>query len=121
METNDFTPFAALSIGQAKEMITSIVVKAISDIKQRAQSSLKPESELMDADGTIRFLKEQGLPMTKATLYGNTSKKTIPFKRIGKRIVFSRKELLQWLESRTTRSETKSDAALRLSENARKR
>ena len=37
MEINDFAPFAALSIGQAKEIIAGIVHDAISDAKQKAQ------------------------------------------------------------------------------------
>ena len=115
MEINDFAPFAALSIGQAKEIIAGIVHDAISDAKQKAQA------EVMNIDDAVVFLKENGLPITKKSLYGKTFSGTIPFKRIGKRLVFSRKELLQWIESRTYRPHSQSDEALRLAESARKK
>ena len=99
MEINDFTPFAALSIGQAREIITGIVYNAISDAKQKAQPTQKQQAEVMNIDDAIEFLKENGLPITKKSLYGKTFSGAIPFKRIGKRLVFSRKELLQWLDS----------------------
>ena len=115
---NDSLPFAALTVGQVKKMVCGLVSQ---ELKKAVTPPKKPAPDIMNIDDTLRFLKEQGLPMTKATIYNKTFKGTIPFKRIGKRIVFSRKELLQWLESRTTIPETKSDAALRLAENARKK
>ena len=92
MEINDFAPFAALSIGQAKEIIAGIVHDAISDAKQKAQPTQESQAEVMNIDDAVVFLKENGLPITKKSLYGKTFSGTIPFKRIGKRLVFSRKE-----------------------------
>ena len=108
MEINDFAPFAALSIGQAKEIIAGIVHDAISDAKQKAQPTQESQAEVMNIDDAV-------------VLYGKTFSGTIPFKRIGKRLVFSRKELLQWIESRTYRPHSQSDEALRLAESARKK
>ena len=121
MEINDFAPFAALSIGQAKEIIAGIVHDAISDAKQKAQPTQESQAEVMNIDDAVVFLKENGLPIPKKSLYGKTFSGTIPFKRIGKRLVFSRKELLQWIESRTYRPHSQSDEALRLAESARKK
>ena len=115
---NDSLPLAALTVGQAKEIICGLVSQ---ELKKAVTPKEKPVLDIMNIDDALRFLKEQGLPMTKATLYNKTFKGTIPFKRVGKRVVFSRIELSRYLESRTTRPETKADAALRLSENARKR
>ena len=69
MEINDFAPFAALSIGQAKEIIAGIVHDAISDAKQKAQPTQESQAEVMNIDDAVVFLKENGLPITKKSLY----------------------------------------------------
>lgn len=101
---NDSLPFAALTVGQAKEMIRGLISQ---ELQKAVTPKEKPVPDIMNIDDTLRFLKEQGLPMTKATLYNKTFKGTIPFKRVGKRVVFSQKELSLYLEARTTRPETK--------------
>lgn len=68
MEINDFAPFAALSIGQAKEIIAGIVHDAISDAKQKAQPTQESQAEVMNIDDAVVFLKENGLPITKKSL-----------------------------------------------------
>lgn len=60
MEINDFAPFAALSIGQAKEIIAGIVHDAISDAKQKAQPTQESQAEVMNIDDAVVFLKENG-------------------------------------------------------------
>lgn len=72
MEINDFAPFAALSIGQAKEIIAGIVHDAISDAKQKAQPTQESQAEVRNIDDAVVFLKENGLPITKKSLYGKT-------------------------------------------------
>ena len=76
----------------------------------------KPQSDTMDVDETMEFLKDQGIPVTLSSLYNRTFNRSIPFRKMGKRLLFSRKELLQWIESKTTRPESKSDAALRIAQ-----
>ena len=110
---SDSLPFAALTVEQAKEMICGLISQ---ELQKAVTPKEKPTPDTLCVEDAVQFLTNQGLPITKSTLY-----KTIPFRKIGRRTVFSRKELLQWLENRTTRPETKADAALRLSENARKR
>src|SRR5664280_2955375 len=41
------------------------------------------------------------LDRSDAFIYGETSKGTMPFKKFGSRLVFSRRELLAWREART--------------------
>lgn len=53
----------------------------------------------------------------KASIYAMTHNKKIPFKHFGRRLVFSRKELILWMESHTTSDKTRSDA---ITENLRK-
>lgn len=65
------------------------------------------------------FLTAQGIPTTRASLYNLVYKNTIPHKKFGRRTVFSKKELLAWIESRTVRPEDKrTAAALRIAESA---
>ena len=81
-----------------------------------------PKSDVMNIDDAIVFLKENGLPITKKSLYNKTFYGTIPFRHEGKRLAFSRKELSQWIDSRTTSpGDSKANAALTLTESARKK
>ena len=73
----------------------------------------------MTVEDAALFLTEQGIPTTRATLYSHVYKDTIPYKKFGRRIVFSKKELLAWIEARTTRPEDRrAAAALRIAQSA---
>lgn len=72
------------------------------------------ETDGLSIDNAVRFFADQGIPTTKQNLYNLVFKKEIPYCKVGRRVVFSRKELLQWIESRTVRPASKSDAALAL-------
>lgn len=58
------------------------------------------QPENLTLDQAVVFLHENALPTTKAQLYKLTSQGEIPVFKVGKRLVFSRKELLNWIESR---------------------
>lgn len=80
------------------------------------------ETDSMNAEAAARFLTEQGIPTTRATLYNLVYKEAIPYKKFGRRTVFSRRDLLQWIESRTvTREDRRTAAALRLAESANRK
>jgi len=73
----------------------------------------------MNIEDAARFLTEQSVPTTRATLYNHVYKNTIPYKKVGRRIVFSKKALLAWVDSRTVRPEDERAAAtLRIAESA---
>ena len=68
------------------------------------------------------FVTVLGAPTTRATLYNHIHKNTIPYKKVGRRIVFSKKALLAWVDSRTVRPEDKRTAAtLRIAESANRK
>ncbi len=76
----------------------------------------------MNADTAARFITEQGIPTTRAALYNLVYKEAIPYKKFGRRTVFSRRDLLQWIESRiVTREDRRAAAALRLAESANRK
>lgn len=82
----------------------------------------RPKPDVMGIDETLSFLGEQAIPTKKSALYNLVFKEEIPHRKIGRRLVFSRKELLEWIESRTVRPEDKrSAAALRIAESANRK
>ena len=58
----------------------------------------RPENDLMLMDEAIEFLKENGRPTSKSTIYKESSLGWIPCERVGKRLVFSRERLRGWIE-----------------------
>lgn len=103
--------------------LQTIIADAVSTILPKL-ADFRRKNEPVETDGlTVEaaalFLTEQGVPTTRATLYNVIYKRAIPFKKIGRRTLFSKKELLTWIESRTTRPESsRADAALRLAQSA---
>lgn len=49
----------------------------------------------------LELLREHGYPTSKAKIYKLTSAGTIPCKVYGNKLVFSRKEILEWAENQT--------------------
>ena len=80
------------------------------------------ETDGINVEDAARFLTEQGIPTTRAALYNLVYKEAIPYKKFGRRTVFSRRDLLQWIESRTvTREDRRAAAAQRLAESANRK
>lgn len=89
------------------EQLEAVINRAVySALNQKAQQPvLSDRCSLEDA------LELTGL--SKSTIYKLTSSKEVPHKRFGNRLVFSRKELLNWVESQTIeRNHSKIDLAL---------
>lgn len=69
----------------------------------------------------LQFLNEKGYTLSKSSLYKLTSAKEIPHKRFKSRLVFSRKDLMQWLESQTVNTNMSSEATLQLARSANRK
>jgi len=102
------------------EELRAIVSEAVSDIMSKPVSgqSLIDTITLSDA---LELLKENGYPTSKAKMYKLTSTGTIPFKTYGKKLVFSRKELLAWAERQTKSKRDFSAISLTLARSARRK
>lgn len=106
--------------------LRSIVADEVSAILPKL-ADFRRKNEFVETDGmtvedAARFLTEQGIPTTRATLYNFVYKNTIPHKKFGRRTVFSKKELLMWIESRTVHSEDRRTvAALRIAKSANRK
>ncbi len=81
--------------------------------KYRAPQSPKPDT--LNVGAALECLAELGSPTTQSSLYNLVFKGSIPFRKVGKRLLFSRKDLTEWVESRTTRPDDRcAEAAQRL-------
>lgn len=59
------------------------------------------EIDNLSVEEAVRFIAEQGIPTTRSTIYNWVFLKKIPFKKIGRRTVFSKKEGLCWSDINT--------------------
>jgi excisionase family DNA binding protein len=108
---NENTPLAAITVGQLLEIIEQKTV--------RKEPEPKPEPK--DDRAGIDEIKElTGLSFSQ--LYKLTANNAIPHRKFGKRLVFSRKAIKEWMEQQTTGKETsKQKAARQLAKLAMKR
>lgn len=80
------------------------------------------ETDRLSISGAVDFLEREGAPTTRSTLYNLIYNRRIPFSKLGNRVVFSKKELLAWIEARTTRpADARAEAASRIARSAANR
>ena len=75
--------------------------------RRKGSTLCEGEANTLTLDKAVAFLAEQGYPLTKNTLYTMVSQEKIPYSKFNGKLVFSRKELLGWAESRTERHVTR--------------
>ena len=85
----------------------------------RINEPVKPDG--MTPKDAAKFLTEQGFPTSRASLYNLVSRGVAPYRKIGRRVIFSRKELEQWLTDNTVRPETQAVAAKRIAASANRK
>jgi hypothetical protein len=74
------------------------------EIKHTPKSVQQEPPDRMTLEDTLSFLASNGLPLKKSQLYKLSMEKDIPVMRFGKRLVFSRKAILEWLDNRMVKS-----------------
>lgn len=94
-------------IGEA----VAAVVPRLADFRRKNEAT---ETDGMTVEAAAQFLTAQGIPTTRASLYNLAYKKAIPFRKFGRRTVFSRRELTQWIRERMVCPSTERTAAQRL-------
>jgi excisionase family DNA binding protein len=100
---------------ELRELISEAVANVIPQV-------LNPK-ELPDSitlETAILVLKEFGFPTSKAKIYKLTSSGTMPFRKYGNKLVFSRKELLKWAEQQTKVPKTP-DSLEKIFENSKRK
>jgi excisionase family DNA binding protein len=90
------TQIIQLNADELRMTIETIVSDAIQKI-EKGKTPILPDR--------VTDLNEVSLitGLRKSTIYKETAAGTMPVSRFGKKLVFSRKELLQWMESRTVK------------------
>ena len=76
-----------------------------------AKGKTAPESDALTIDKAVEFLTEEGYPLTKNTLYSLANKEEVPFSKFNGKLIFSRKELRQWVLARTEKHTTSKERA----------
>lgn len=95
------------------------VIPGLADFRRRNEAV---EVDSMNVDAAVDFLESQGYPTTASSLYNSIFKNTIPYKKIGRRVVFSRHALTRWLDENTiTPDHYREAAALRIAKSACKK
>lgn len=104
------------------EQLDEIVQKAVKKVFPGQQES-KPQNvpDTCSVEQALSFLLENGYKLSKSKLYKMTADKLLPFRYFGRRIIFSRNELLKWIEKQTIPSSNANETLLAIAENARKK
>lgn len=58
------------------------------------------ESDTLPIDKAVEFLATQGYAISKHTLYTYVNNEEVPYAKFNGKLVFSRRDLLRWAESR---------------------
>lgn len=104
------------------EQLDEIVQRAIRKslpVKKEEKPRQFPDTCSMEQ--AIEFLAEHGYRLSKSKLYKLTSTRQIPFRYFGRRLVFSREELLAWVERQTVSGDNTAEVLLSLAESARRK
>ena len=105
---------------QLQSMIGEAVGAIIPKLAEFRRKNEAVETDGMTVEQAAQFLTEQGIPTTRASLYNLVYKNSVPYRKFGRRTIFSKRELLAWIEERATRpSDSRSQAALRIAASAR--
>lgn len=104
---------------QLQSIISDAVNAILPKLADFRRKNEPVETDRINVEDAARFLTEQGIPATRSTIYNLVYKNSIPHKKFGRRTLFSKKELLAWIESRTVRPDDKrTAAALRIAQSA---
>ncbi|MDE6827960.1 MAG: helix-turn-helix domain-containing protein [Alistipes sp.] len=109
-----------------KEQLAALIDERIDAIIPKL-ANFRRKNEAVETDGmdikkAVQFLDEQGYPTTISSLYMRVHENTIPYKKIGRKLVFSKKDLRRWIDEESVDSEPqKEQAALLIAKSAARR
>lgn len=83
-----------------KEELISIMEEAVANVVSRQERSEPAEGpDIVDAAGAIEFMAINGYKISIHSIYKKTQYNSIPYRKIGNQLSFSKRELLKWMES----------------------
>lgn len=101
-----------------EEKLTEIVENAVKKILNKEESKNTPDN-ISGCKSAVDFLNESGYGISISLVQKATSAGTIPCRRFhNKRLVFSRRELLEWAEKQCQRVGDMSEITLSIADNA---
>ena len=100
--------------------LRAIVNEALSGIVPKTAFN-QSQIDTLTLNDTLELLREHGYPTSKAKIYKLTSAGTIPCKVYGNKLVFSRKDVLQWAENQTRPKNNHAEISLTLARSARRK
>lgn len=100
------------------EEVGAAIRKAGSEVPRRTENAHR--CDMLSLSEAIEYLRELGYITTAKSLYGKTSRGTVPYRKIGRRVIFSRAKLGEWVAAQTStptmEDERRANAAARLSD-----
>lgn len=106
---------------ELQTLIGDAVARVVPKLADFRRKNEVVETDAMTVEAAATFLTAQGIPATRATLYNLVYKNAIPHRKFGRRTVFSKRELKQWIEDKTTRPEMQEKAATRIAASANRK
>lgn len=107
---------------ELRAMISDAIQEVLPKLANFRRKNEQIETDNLTVEQAAIFLREQGSPIKRETIYALVFRKKIPYRKVGRRTVFSKRELMEWIESRTTRpDEVKSEAVLQIARSANRK
>lgn len=102
------------------EELRAIVKEAISGLI--TQSSVKESlPDTITLTTALELLAEHGYPTSRAKVYKLTSSGAMPHRKYGNKLVFSRKEVLEWASKESIRVGDHAEAVLSIARSTRRK
>jgi excisionase family DNA binding protein len=84
-----------------KEDLKQIIKEALAELIQPMQNdSVNPK--FLDMDKLLDYLHQNNCRISKSRIYKLTRSRKIPHRKIGKKLLFNRDEILDWLQGETS-------------------
>lgn len=91
----------SLPLERLEPIFKGWVRDVVRETSRLTESSRPTFPDKLSKDQALDFLTENGFPTTSGNLYKMTANNEIPCARIGKRLIFSKTDLLNWIEYRS--------------------
>lgn len=109
-----------ISPEELKNLITEAVSCALENHSQ-VSSQNSVTSDTLTMDEALKFMRENGFPISKSKIYKLTAKDELPYSKFGHKLVFSRRDLLVWAKKSLTQSSDNREGILAIVRSAGKK
>lgn len=104
-----------------KNELEDLVKNCVRSVMAENNRPAPPLQDNISLDEAREIIGTKEKPASKGTIYKMTMNGEIPFSKFGKRLVFSRKALIEWVESKTMNPKQVPDpVAQRVADTAKK-